>query len=314
MIDLKSKIYVAGHNGLVGSAIVRKLKKKRYKNILHVNKNKLDLTNQSRVYNYLKKNKPDFIFICAAKVGGIMSNNKYKADFITQNLLIQTNLINGAFLAGVKNLIFLGSSCVYPKNCKQPIKESYLLSGKLEKTNDAYAIAKIAGIKMCQSFNEQYNLNYKCLMPTNTFGPNDNYSQLDSHFFPALIRKVHNLKITKSNQINLWGNGKPKREIMHVDDLADACIYFMNKKTNHSIINIGTGKDFSINYYAKLISKLLLHKKIKISYDKTKPNGVLRKVMDVSLAKKYGWKYKIKLEDAILSTYNSFKKEKNFEE
>ena len=314
MIDLKSKIYVAGHNGLVGSAIVRKLKKKRYKNILHVNKNKLDLTNQSRVYNYLKKNKPDFIFICAAKVGGIMSNNKYKADFITQNLLIQTNLINGAFLAGVKNLIFLGSSCVYPKNCKQPIKESYLLSGKLEKTNDAYAIAKIAGIKMCQSFNEQYNLNYKCLMPTNTFGPNDNYSQLDSHFFPALIRKVHNLKKTKSNQINLWGNGKPKREIMHVDDLADACIYFMNKKTNHSIINIGTGKDFSINYYAKLISKLLLHKKIKISYDKTKPNGVLRKVMDVSLAKKYGWKYKIKLEDAILSTYNSFKKEKNFEE
>ena len=314
MIDLKSKIYVAGHNGLVGSAIVRKLKKKRYKNILHVNKNKLDLTNQSRVYNYLKKNKPDFIFICAAKVGGIMSNNKYKADFITQNLLIQTNLINGAFLAGVKNLIFLGSSCVYPKNCKQPIKESYLLSGKLEKTNDAYAIAKIAGIKMCQSFNEQYNLNYKCLMPTNTFGPNDNYSQLDSHFFPALIRKVHNLKKTKSNQINLWGNGKPKREIMHVDDLADACIYFMNKKTNHSIINIGTGKDFSINYYAKLISKLLLHKKIKISYDKTKPNGVLRKVMDVSVAKKYGWKYKIKLEDAILSTYNSFKKEKNFEE
>ena len=314
MIDLKSKIYVAGHNGLVGSAIVRKLKKKRYKNILHVNKNKLDLTNQSRVYNYLKKNKPDFIFICAAKVGGIMSNNKYKADFITQNLLIQTNLINGAFLAGVKNLIFLGSSCVYPKNCKQPIKESYLLSGKLEKTNDAYAIAKIAGIKMCQSFNEQYNLNYKCLMPTNTFGPNDNYSQLDSHFFPALIRKVHNLKKTKSNQINLWGNGKPKREIMHVDDLADACIYFMNKKTKHSIINIGTGKDFSINYYAKLISKLLLQKKIKISYDKTKPNGVLRKVMDVSLAKKYGWKYKIKLEDAILSTYNSFKKEKNFEE
>ena len=274
----------------------------------------MDLTNQSNVYNYLKKNKPDFIFICAAKVGGIMSNNKYKADFITQNLLIQTNLINGAFLAGVKNLIFLGSSCVYPKNCKQPIKESYLLSGKLEKTNDAYAIAKIAGIKMCQSFNEQYNLNYKCLMPTNTFGPNDNYSQSDSHFFPALIRKVHNLKKKKSNQINLWGNGKPKREIMHVDDLADACVYFMNKKTKHSIINIGTGKDFSINYYVKLISKLLLQKKIKISYDKTKPNGVLRKVMDVSLAKKYGWKYKIKLEDAILSTYNSFKKEKNFEE
>ena len=314
MIDFNSKIYVAGHNGLVGSAVLRKLKKKGYKNILHVSKNKLDLTNQSSVFNYLRKNKPKFIFICAAKVGGIMSNNKYKADFITQNLLIQTNLIYGAFLAGVKNLIFLGSSCVYPKDCKQPIKESYLLSGKLEKTNDAYAIAKIAGIKMCQSFNEQYKLNYKCLMPTNTFGPNDNYSHLDSHFFPALIRKVHNLKNSKSNKLNLWGDGKPKREIIHVDDLADACVYFMNKKTQHSIINIGTGKDFSITYYAKLISKLLLKKKIKISYDKSKPNGVFRKVMDVSLAKKYGWKYKINLEDAILSTYNSFIKEKSFEE
>ena len=181
MIKLNSKIYVAGHDGLVGSAILRKLKSKGYKNILLVSKQKLDLTNQLKVYKFLKKNKPKFIFMAAAKVGGILSNKKYKADFITENILIQTNIIHGAYLSGVKNLIFLGSSCVYPKNCKQPIKESYLLSGKLEQTNDAYAIAKIAGIKMCQSYNEQYKLNYRCLMPTNTFGPNDNYHEI--HFF-----------------------------------------------------------------------------------------------------------------------------------
>ena len=225
-------------------------------------------------------------------------------------MLIQTNLINGAFLAGVKNLIFLGSSCVYPKNCKQPIKESYLLDGKLEETNDAYAIAKIAGIKMCLSFNEQYKTNYKCLMPTNTFGPNDNYDDVNSHFFPALIKKINQMKISGSNQLKIWGNGKPRREVMHVDDLADACVFFMKKKTKKSIINIGTGKDYSITYYAKLISKLILKKKIKILFDKTKPNGVLKKVMNVSLAKKYGWKSKIELNDAIHRTYNSFKKEK----
>ena len=309
MLNLKSKIYVAGHKGLVGSAILRKLKKRGYKNIIFSNRQQLDLTNQSKVYRYLKKNKPEFIFICAAKVGGILSNNNHKADFISENLIIQTNLIYGAFLAGVKNLIFLGSSCVYPKNCKQPIKENYLLDGKLEETNDAYAIAKIAGIKMCQSFNEQYKLNYKCLMPTNTFGPNDNYDKLNSHFIPALIKKVHDLKINKANKLYLWGDGKPKREIMHVDDLADACVYFMKKRTSHSLINIGTGKDFSITYYAKLISKLILGRKVKILFDKTKPNGVLRKVMDVTLAKKYGWNSKINLNDAILRAYSSYKKE-----
>ena len=310
MINLGSKIYIAGHKGLVGSAILRKLKEKGYKNIIFINKNKLDLTNQSSVYKYLKRNKPDFIFICAAKVGGILSNKKFKADFITRNILIQTNLINGAFLNGIKNLIFLGSSCIYPKNCTQPIKEEYFMSGKLEETNDAYAIAKIAGVKMCQSFNEQYKLNYKCLMPTNTFGPNDNYDKDNSHFFPALIKKVHDLYKSNSNKLYLWGNGKPKRELIYVDDLAEACIYFMKKKTKHSLINIGTGKDYSISYYAKLVAKLILNKKIKIYYDKSKPNGVLRKVMDVSLAKKYGWQSKIKLEDAILQTYKSYKKGK----
>ncbi len=310
MIKQNSKIYIAGHTGLVGSAILRKLKEKGYKNIIFSDKKKLDLTNQSKVYKFLKKNKPKFIFICAAKVGGILSNKNYKADFITQNILIQTNLIYGAFLAGVKDLIFLGSSCVYPKNSKQPIKETYLLSGKLEETNDAYAIAKIAGLKMCESFNEQYKLNYKCLMPTNTFGPNDNYDSINSHFIPAIIKKVHDLKISNRSQLNVWGDGKPKREVIYVDDIADACIYFMKKKTKHFLINIGTGKDYSINYYVNLITKLILNKKIKIKYDKSKPNGVYRKVMDVSLAKKYGWKSKIKVHDAILETYKSFKRER----
>ena len=309
MINFNSKIYVAGHKGLVGSAIIRQLKIKGYKNIIFLDRKKLDLTNQSKVYKYLKKNKPKFIFIAAAKVGGIHSNNNYKADFISQNLLIQTNLIYGAFLAGIKNLIFLGSSCIYPKKSKQPIKESYLLAGKLEETNDAYAIAKIAGIKMCQSFNEQYNLNFKCLMPANTFGPNDNYDDFSSHFLPSLIKKIHKLKIKNSNKLILWGNGKAKREVIHVDDIAEACVYFMKKKTKHTLINIGTGKDYSIKYYAKLISKLILKKKILIKYDKSKPNGIPRKVMDISLAKKYGWKPKINLKDSIIKTYHSYTEE-----
>ena len=203
MINLNSKIYVAGHNGLVGSAIVRKLKSKGYKNIIYCDKKKLDLTNQSKVFSFFKKNKPDFVFIAAAKVGGILSNKSYKAEYIFQNLIIQTNLIHGAYISGVKNLIFLGSSCVYPKKCAQPIKEKYLLNGKLEETNDAYAIAKIAGITMCQSYNKQYGLNYKCLMPTNTFGPNDNYDELNSHFFPALIKKIYNYKIKKVTKCSL---------------------------------------------------------------------------------------------------------------
>ena len=230
MISTKSTIYVAGHNGLVGSAIVRKLKAVGYKNIITSNRKKLDLTNQLKVFGFLKRIKPDFIFIAAAKVGGIYANNKFKANFIYENLVIQNNLIHGAYLSGVKNLIFLGSSCVYPKNCKQPIKEEYLLSGPLESTNDAYALAKIAGIKMCESYNEQYKTNYTCLMPTNTFGPNDNYDTLNSHFLPALIKKVENLRNSKKNTLLLWGNGKAKREVIHVDDIADACVYFMSKK------------------------------------------------------------------------------------
>lgn len=310
MINYNSRIFVTGHKGLVGSAIYRKLKEKGYKNLIIADRKKLDLRDYEKVIRFLKIKKPDFIFISAAKVGGIYFNLKFKADFITENIQIQTNLIHGAYKCGIKELIFLGSSCVYPKNCKQPIKEDYLLTGKLEETNDAYAIAKISGIKMCQSYNEQYNTNFKCLMPTNTFGPNDNYDKNKSHFFPALIKKVHEFKLNNNKTIILWGNGRSKREVIYVDDLADACLFFMKKKTNHYLINIGSGKDYSIKYYLELISKVILgNKKIKIKYDRSKPNGVFRKVMDISVAKKYGWKSKINLETSISMAYKSFLKE-----
>tara|TARA_Y100001970_G_C14122855_1_gene797299 strand:- start:104 stop:1054 length:951 start_codon:yes stop_codon:yes gene_type:complete len=307
MIKLNSKIYIAGHTGLVGSAILRKLKQKGYKNIITISRKKLNLKDQNKVFNYIKKNKPDFIFIAAAKVGGIYSNSNFKADFIYDNLSIQLNLIQGAYMSGVKNLIFLGSSCVYPRMCKQPIKEEYLLSGKLEKTNDAYAIAKIAGIKMCESYNIQYGTNYRCLMPTNTFGPNDNYHGLNSHFFPALIKKVHQIKKKKLNNLTLWGNGKAKREVIFVDDIAEACIFFMKKKTKESLINIGSGKDYTIKKYAEIILKTIIpNKTIKIKYDLSKPNGTPRKLLSISLAKKYGWQAKMKLKESILFTYKSF--------
>ena len=227
------------------------------------------------------------------------------------NLSIQTNIIHSAYLSGVKNLIFLGSSCVYPRLCKQPIKEKYLLNGALEKTNDAYAISKIAGIKMCESYNKQYGTNYKCIMPTNTYGPNDNYNKMNSHFLPALIKKIYFLKRKKGKKLILWGNGKAKREVIYVDDIADACVFFMNKKIKETIINIGTGKDYSISEYANKILKILLpNKKIKIIYDRKKPNGTPRKVMNVSLAKKYGWTSKINFNEGILKTYNSYTKRK----
>ena len=312
MVNLKSKIYVAGHNGLVGSAIVRQLKKKGYKKIITANRSTLDLTNQTKVLKFLKKKKPQFIFIAAAKVGGVYSNNKYKGQYIYENITIQSNLIHSAYLCGIKNLIFLGSSCAYPRLCRQPIKEQYLLNGHLEKTNDSYAVAKIAGIKMCESYNAQYKTNYKTLMPTNTFGPNDNYDTLNSHFFPALIRKVHEIKTNKKKQLVLWGNGLAKREVIHVDDVADACVYFMNKKIKEPLINIGNGKIYSIKHYAKLILNILIPKnKIKIVFDLSKPNGTPRKVLNISLAKKYGWKPKIKLKEAILKTYYNYIKQKN---
>jgi GDP-L-fucose synthase len=307
MLNKKSKIYIAGHNGLVGSAILRKLREKGYNNLITQTRKELDLTNQKKVFEFLKKQKPNFIFLAAAKVGGIHHNSIKRAEFIYENLTIQNNIIHSSYKNNIKNLIFLGSSCVYPRDCKQPIKEEYLLSGKLENTNEPYAIAKIAGIKMCESYNYQYGTNYRCLMPTNTFGPNDNYHELNSHFFPALIRKIHNIKINNKNELVLWGNGNAKREVMYVDDLADACIYFMNKKTKESLINIGTGKEFTIKEYAKKYLKILLpEKKIKIKYNLTKPNGTPRKVLDISLAKKYGWRPIADLEAAIIATYKDF--------
>ena len=313
MINKTSKIFVAGHNGLVGSAIIRKLKKKGFRNILVEKKSKLNLLDQSQVLKFLKRNKPKFIFIAAAKVGGIYSNDKYKAEFIYSNLSIQNNIIHSAYKCKIKDLIFLGSSCVYPRLCKQPIKEQYLLNGELEKTNEPYAVAKIAGIKMCESYNFQYKTNYKCLMPTNTFGPNDNYHPLNSHFFPSLIRKIHKAKKNKQKKLIVWGDGSPKRELIYVDDIADACVYFMNKKIKETIINIGTGKDFSIKQYANMILKVIYPKNnLKFKFDKTKPNGTPRKVLNVALAKKYGWKAKTDLKKAILITYQDFLLKNNY--
>ena len=300
-----SKIFVAGHKGMVGSSIVRYLKKKKYKNILTADKKDLDLLDQLNTQKFLMKKKPHFVIIAAAKVGGIMANNNYKAEFIYQNLQIQSNLIHSSYLAGVKKLIFLGSSCIYPKFSKQPIKEEYLLDGKLEKTNDAYAIAKIAGVKMCESYNQQYGLNYISLMPTNLYGPNDNYNLKNSHFYPALISKIYQAKIKKKNTIKIWGNGKAKREILFVDDLADACEYFLKKKVKHKIINIGSGQEKTILGYAKFIMKKM-NVNLQVLYDKKKPNGTPRKILNFNLAKKYGWKPKFSLSEGFDLTFSNF--------
>ena len=311
MIGKNDPIYLAGHKGLLGSSILRNLEKKGFKNVITRNSSQLDLINQNKTFKFIKKYKPKCIIIAAAFVGGIKANNDFKADFIYKNTMINTNLIHSAYLNKIKNLIFFGSSCAYPKFSKQPIKEKYLLTDSLEKTNEPYAVAKISGIKMCESYSNQYSLNYKCLMPCNTFGPNDNYNLETSHFFPALIRKIHEIKIKKKNKLVVWGNGKARRELIYVDDIAEACIYFMNKKIKEPIINIGTGKDFTINEYIEMIKKVILpNKKLKIVYDHSKPNGTPQKLLNISLAKKYGWKSKIDLERSIRETYKIFLRSK----
>jgi GDP-L-fucose synthase len=304
-LNKKSRIFLAGHKGMVGSAVLRHLKNKKYKNIITQNKNKLNLLDQKQTENFIKKTNPDFIILAAARVGGILANQNYKANFIYENLMIQTNIIHSAYKAGVKKLIFLGSSCIYPKLSKQPIKENYLLSGELESTNDAYAIAKIAGVKMCEAYNKQYNLNYICLMPTNLYGPRDNYDELNSHFFPALIKKIHIAKKKDRRVIKLWGNGKAKRELMYVDDLASACEFFLNKKTKHTLINIGSGIEKSVENFAKFIMKKL-NIKLKIIYDKSKPNGTPRKTLDINIAKSYQWRSNINLSEGFKLTYKDF--------
>jgi GDP-L-fucose synthase len=305
MISKKSKIFVTGHRGLVGSAVIRRLNYYGYKNILTVEKKELDLRNQQQVSNFFKKNKIDAVINAAGKVGGIYANNKYKADFIYDNLAMQNNIIHSCFQNRIKSLIFLGSSCIYPKNSKQPIKEKYLLTGELEKTNEPYAIAKIAGIKMCESYNSQYKTNYKCLMPCNLYGPNDNYNPKTSHFFPALIAKAIDAKKNKKNKIILWGSGKPKRELMYVDDLADACIYFINKKTKESLINVGSGYDMSIFKYAKYILKKM-NLKCKIILDRSKSDGTPRKIINSKIARKYGWFPKIDLNTGFDLTLKNY--------
>jgi len=297
---------------MVGSALVRHFKKSGYYNLILKNKNSLDLLDQGKVFKFLKKTKPDFIIIAAARVGGIYANDNFQADFIYQNLAIQNNLIHGAFLCGVKKLIFLGSSCIYPKYSTQPIPENALLSGKLEKTNEAYAIAKIAGLKLCEFYNKQYKTNYICLMPTNLYGPNDNYNLYNSHFLPALLSKIYLAKKNKKKYITLWGDGTPKRELMFVDDLAIACEFFLKKKTKYTLINIGTGVEKTILEYSKILMKKI-DVKLKIKFDKKKPNGTPRKILNTYLAKKLGWKPKFSLNKGLDITIKDYKKKMNNE-
>ena len=305
MINKKSLIFIAGHNGMVGSAIKRKLIEKGYKKLLFKNRKQLDLLNQQKTFRFLKKNKPDFVILAAAKVGGIIANTKYKDQFIYENLQIQNNVIHGSYLAGIKNLFLLGSSCIYPKFCKQPMKEKYLLSGPLEESNDAYAIAKIAGLKMCEYYSENLNLNYKSFMPPNMYGPNDNYDTYNSHFYPALLKKIYYSKINKKKYINIWGSGKARRELMFVEDFADVIVFFMNKKIKEPFLNIGIGKDYSINWYAKFLMKKL-NVKLSMKHDRSKPDGMPKKCLDIKLAKKYGWRSKNNYNKAFKITFKDF--------
>jgi len=306
MLSKKSKIFIAGHKGMVGSSIQRKLKKSGYTNLLVIDKKKINLLDQKKVFNYLKKNKPSLVIIAAARVGGILANSKNKDRFLYENLQIQNNLIHGAYLAKIKNLIFLGSSCIYPKNCKQPMKEKYILTGKLEETNDAYAIAKIAGIYMCASYSKNYNLNYRSLMPPNMYGPGDNYNLQNSHFFPALINKITQAKIKNKKYIVLWGKGNAQRELMFVEDFADSLVFFMNKKIKEPFLNIGTGKSYSIKWYAKFLMKKI-GVNLKIKFDRAKPDGMPIKCMDISLAKTYGWIPKNDFNKGFDITYKDFR-------
>lgn len=302
MIKKNDPIFLAGHEGLIGSAIYKRLNFYGYSNIITITKKNLDLRNQEKVFTFFKKNYFKSVIIAAAKVGGIYANMKYRADFIYDNLSIQNNLIHGAFKSNIKNLIFLGSSCIYPKNSKQPLKEEYLLSGKLEESNESYAIAKIAGFFLCKSYNLQYKTNYKCLMPCNAYGPGDNYHAKNSHFFASLIKKIVEAKNNKKKQIILWGSGKPLREIIFSEDIADACIFFMNKKTKETLINIGSGYEKTIYDYAKIIANYF-KVKINFKFDTTFPDGTPRKILDNSIARKYGWYPKTDLKTGLSLTY-----------
>ena len=317
-MDQTDKIYVAGNNGMVGSAIIRKLRKQSFTNIITRSSSELDLANQQDVHNFLQDERPDYVVIAAAKVGGIHANDSCPAEFIYQNLIIEANLIHGSYLAGVNNLLFLGSSCIYPKESLQPIKEEYLLSGYLEPTNEAYAIAKIAGIKLCESYNRQYDTDYRSIMPTNLYGPNDNFHPKNSHVIPALIRKFHEAKVNNEPFVEVWGSGKPMREFLHVDDMADASIHIMDidKKTLESEvdpmlshINIGTGTDITIKDVAQIVKEVVGFDG-EIVFDTKMPDGTKRKLLDVSKIENLGWKPVITLKDGLKETYEWFLKNK----
>lgn len=301
-MDKQSRIYVAGHKGLVGSALIRRLNSENYTNIISRSKEQLDLKDTHAVNKFFAEEKPEFVFLAAAKVGGIHANNTFPADFIYENLMIQNNIIHASHLNGVKKLLFLGSSCIYPKLCPQPIKEDYLLSGLLEPTNEPYAIAKIAGIKMCQSYNRQYGTDFVSVMPTNLYGPQDNFDLNSSHVLPALIRKFHEAKIANQPHVKVWGSGTPRREFLFVDDLADACLFIMNHYHGSEIVNIGTGKDVTIRELASLIKDITKYSG-EINWNTAKPDGTPQKLLDVTKLTQIGWQAQVSLHDGIKRTY-----------
>jgi len=309
-MELKSKIYIAGHKGMVGSAILRNLEEKGYKNFLLKTSSELDLKKTQQVDEFFETEKPDYVFLAAAKVGGIQANNSYRADFLYDNLMIQNNIIHASFVNKVKKLLFLGSSCIYPKLAPQPLKEDYLLSGYLEDTNEPYAIAKIAGIKLCESYFRQHGCNFFSVMPTNLYGKNDNYDLNNSHVLPALIRKFHHAKENNLPFVEIWGTGSPLREFLNADDLSDACVFLMRNYNGHKHVNIGTGTDISIKDLALLIQKTTGYTG-ELKYDLSKPDGTPRKLLDVNLLNNLGWKYKISLEEGIKLVYEDYIKNKN---
>lgn len=308
-MEKNSKIYIAGHRGMVGSAIERNLRRHGYDNFITRSSAELDLRNQQAVNDFFGNERPEYVFLAAAKVGGINANNLYRADFIYENIIMESNVIHAAYKFKTKKLMFLGSSCIYPKMAPQPLKEEYLLTGPLEHTNEPYAIAKIAGIKMCESYNIQYGCDFISVMPTNLYGPNDNYDLSNSHVLPALIRKFHEAKANDLPEVSVWGTGSPRREFMHADDMADACVYLMNKYSGNEFVNIGVGEDISIKELAQLIARIVGYKG-EIVFDSTKPDGTPRKLMDVSFLHSLGWKHKIELEQGIKSVYEDFRSQK----
>jgi GDP-L-fucose synthase len=306
-METSSKIFIAGHNGLVGSALVRKLNAKGFNNLVLRSRSELDLTNQPAVERFFVKEKPDYVFLAAAKVGGIYANNTYPAEFIFSNMQVQMNVINESWRSGVKKLLFLGSSCIYPKYAPQPMREDALLSGQLEPTNEAYALAKIAGIVMCRSYNKQYGTDFISVMPTNLYGPNDNYHPMNSHVLPALIRRFHEAKATSSPKVMIWGTGNPTREFLYSDDLADACIFLIEKHTGNEIVNIGSGIEVTIRDLAHYVQAAVGFTG-KIEFDVTKPDGTPRKLLDCSRLHAMGWRHSIELEEGIKLAYADFMK------